>query len=155
MFCGKCGATVEPGVKFCGSCGEVMEVVSNSASPQNVGAYQTAAPAETATKTNYKLIGIIACAIALLVVVIGLGSLFSGGSSSNKGSGSYKSSQQCYMCNKSPAKKFVTANGTTQFYCKDHVTRCFICDKKATKKYTNLLDFTVFVCKEHYKDAQS
>ena len=64
--------------------------------------------------------------------------------------GGYNASKACYIDDKSPAKRFITDNGTERYYCKEHVTKCTICDKKATKNYTNLLDFHVFVCDEHY-----
>jgi len=67
-------------------------------------------------------------------------------------SGGYDSSKSCYMDDKSPAKKFVTTNGTERYYCKGHAEKCGFCDKKATKNYTNLMDFHIFVCDDHYPD---
>jgi len=81
---------------------------------------------------------------ALLLGVLLLGLCACGGT----GSG-YLENKGCYICDRGPAKKFVTSNGTDRYYCERHVTTCSFCDKKATKNYTNLLDFHVFVCNNH------
>jgi len=58
MFCEKCGSQVENNEKFCGSCGAVVDRQKPS-----VGNVQS-------TKTNnHKKIGMITCAVVLLVVI--------------------------------------------------------------------------------------
>ena len=57
----------------------------------------------------------------------------------------------CYICDRTPTFKYVTAKGTDRYYCESHCSKCGICDAKATSNYTNLLDFHVFTCDKHKK----
>lgn len=102
MFCGKCGAEVAEGEKFCGACGELMEAngsqsegtlsqdgagESQDGAGEGLGQYDGISAQDLAgTKTiqvgNVKLdnkkIGIIACGVALLLLIIGAFAVFSG-----------------------------------------------------------------------------
>lgn len=73
MFCRNCGKQVESGIKFCGSCGEV--VASKPTHISKIGVIQTIL--NGVKRREKKYIGIIACAVVLLIVMI----LVFGGSS--------------------------------------------------------------------------
>ena len=145
MFCVKCGEKIEAGERFCGGCGAPVLEQPTQRQQEQTFVRETASSAPVKNNNN-KLVGLITCAIVAIIVIIGVSSLFSGG---------YSSAEDCYICDRSPAKKFVTVNGTTRHYCKDHVTSCTFCSNKATKNYTNFFDYHVFVCKEHYESMAS
>ena len=77
MFCGKCGARSESGIKFCSSCGEAVQGRPSIHTSQST-ASQTANN-QLAKKTNHRLVGLIACAAVLLIVIIGVIAIFSSG----------------------------------------------------------------------------
>lgn len=64
-FCSKCGLEIQSGVAFCPNCGNA---VANS----NIGGNNT-----TPKKSKNKLVGLIACALALIVVIVGVVSIIS------------------------------------------------------------------------------
>lgn len=75
MFCKNCGADIPEGVAFCGTCGTPVENTPN----QGGVAVSEAAVAENNSK-NHKIIGIIAVAVAAIIVIALFVALFSGGS---------------------------------------------------------------------------
>ena len=93
MFCGKCGAKIEEGVRFCGSCGEIVDSGPASQANQFYGGpapqsnqyysghggptpqaqsnqYYKGSPSPL--KLNNKMIGIIACAMVAVIVVVAI-----------------------------------------------------------------------------------
>ena len=75
MFCAKCGAQIKVGVNFCSSCGETVTGQGTDRFappiPNNNG--------QPAEKISHKKIGMIACAVVLLIVAIGAIAIFGGG----------------------------------------------------------------------------
>lgn len=70
MFCRKCGAQIDTGMRFCSSCGEVVS--GEPTTPTNQ--FTVSSPSDNgqfAPKVNHKKIGMAACAIVLLIVIIG------------------------------------------------------------------------------------
>ena len=77
MFCGKCGAQVNDEERFCGSCGAVM-----NEQPEVQQAQYSAQPTyggESPPKSKNKLIGVIACAVVAVLVIVGAVSIFGSG----------------------------------------------------------------------------
>ena len=76
MFCRKCGTQADAGAKFCGSCGEIVA----QQPPDQTTQITASLPQENgqpSKKSNHKKIGMIACAVVLLVVIIGVVAIFS------------------------------------------------------------------------------
>ena len=81
-FCGKCGAALRAGAHFCVSCGKVVEAETNFVQPANFNTIPTTIPKKK--KLNNKSIGVIACAVALVVVIIVAINIFSVGNNPKK-----------------------------------------------------------------------
>ena len=109
MFCGKCGTQVENSEKFCGSCGAVSNqqpvVQTNQANQTMV--------TQTPKATNNRLIGIIACAVVLVIVIIGAVAIFGGGGLSGK----YVSTQQT---NNVGDRNYIQFSGGNKVFVYDH-----------------------------------
>jgi len=75
MFCRKCGARIDGSGRFCGSCGAVVEQQAQTA-PIQTDAYAHTA-AQPNKKVRNKTIGIIVCALAAVLVLVGVIAAFS------------------------------------------------------------------------------
>lgn len=77
MICKKCGGNNKDSVKFCAFCGEAMEATpAASGQPANLSA--APAGATGGNPKNTKIIGMVACAVVVIVVVGLLFTLFGG-----------------------------------------------------------------------------
>jgi len=79
MFCGKCGTQVENGARFCPSCGTPVEA-QPAAQVNQYEAYEPAAASvqPTTGKYSHKLVGAIACAVVVVIVIVGAILIFGG-----------------------------------------------------------------------------
>ncbi len=73
MYCGKCGNQIYPGEKFCGNCGNKIEPIV-SAQPQ----MDLTKPKKAHKERSLLIPIIIGCVVLLLVIIIGVVTLFSG-----------------------------------------------------------------------------
>lgn len=86
MKCTNCGAELENGTKFCGTCGNVAPEIPTPVTetiPVISDSFQysgNTACAEPLKQSKSKLIGIIACGLALLLALWGIFAIFGGGS---------------------------------------------------------------------------
>jgi len=79
MFCGKCGAAVENGIKFCGSCGNAI--------PESQVSVLRNQPKASGKSGKNQLVGIAPIAIAVVLAAILIFTLFGGGSAESVASG--------------------------------------------------------------------
>jgi len=78
-FCGKCGASLESGGEFCSKCGTRSDSFNEQPTSQQMplGGYENRAT-KPPNKSNHRLIGLIACALVVIVAIVGVASVFGG-----------------------------------------------------------------------------
>lgn len=100
MFCPKCGVELPDGSKFCSACGAQLAnatqevnagASTGTAAPANAASAGTAIPANTPKsdlaqpkkKDGKKLVGLVVAAVVVIIVILGLKSMFSGANGDN------------------------------------------------------------------------
>lgn len=71
MFCGKCGTKVGEDEKFCGSCGAATSEQSDNQADNSTSSQPSNDGGQHKKKSDFRTYGIIACAVAVLILIVG------------------------------------------------------------------------------------